>query len=294
MPLSDIDNCLFCGRALTDETRTREDVFPKWLQREYDLSELTLTLLNGSEIKYGRLTVPACGACNNVHASQLENRVKQGAASDQEVWMWLLKLQLGTMAFETSRRWVEDRRDPLSSEPIVDASTLDLGFLHGLFDTLKVDDPQYAPEPLGTIISFPRGHPDFFYSDRLYRHPASQLDNEYSASCICFHGRCWIALYDDAGNVRRGLDLKRMTAGVEKGLDPVLFLPELMYLRSRLDYMPRTMILGPSDGPAAGVMIVPPMFHVSVLDHDEKVLQMFQEALPGGVDGENYDEASYS
>jgi len=33
--LVELDKCLFCGIALTGENRTREDVFPRWLQREY-------------------------------------------------------------------------------------------------------------------------------------------------------------------------------------------------------------------------------------------------------------------
>ena len=114
----------------------------------------------------------------------------------------MLKLQLGTMAFETQIPWVQDRRDPRSVEPVMDASTLDLGFLHSLFDTLKVEQPQYEPNPLGSVFSFPTERSDFFYTDNLYRHPASRHDHSYAACCICIHGRCWIALFDDAGNMR--------------------------------------------------------------------------------------------
>lgn len=195
------------------------------------------------------------------------------------MWIWLLKLQLGTMAFETARPWVQDRRDPLSKEPIVEASTMDLGFLHSLFDTLKVDDPQYAPNPLGTVLSFPRSHRDFFYADNMFRHPASKLDHNYAASCICFHGRCWIALFDDGRNVTQTLDLDLMNEAVAEGRDPVTFYPELMYHRSRFDYMPRSLVLSPTGEPATGIIFIPPMSKVPVLDHDEGVLDIYRQNL---------------
>jgi hypothetical protein len=284
MPLVELDSCLFCGVALDDLSRTREDIFPGWLQREYEISDRQLTLLNGTYVRYRSLLVPACNVCNNVHASQLEQRVKQDCATYQDIWIWLLKLQLGTMAFETSIRWARDRRDPLSEEPIVDASVLDLGFLHSLFDTLKVEKPQYAPNPLGSVFSFATTRTDFFYADMLYRHPASAHDHNYGASCICIHGRCYMAFFDDGGNMLRNVDLDAMSGQVAEGYDPVLFFPDLMYERARFDYMPQTLVIARRGGPTEGVTFVPPISRPNLLPHDDEVRSFYREQFLREVD----------
>lgn len=292
MALAELDNCLFCGIALTDANRTREDVFPRWLQRDYGIGDMELTLINGTPIRYRNLLVPACDVCNNVHASQLEQRVKEDRATNQDIWIWLLKLQLGTMAFETSMPWVRDQRDPLSQEPVVDASAMDLGFLHSLFDTLKVERPQYVPNPLGSVFSFRTTRTDFFYTDKLYRHPESRHDHNYSASCICIHGRCHMAFFDDAGNMLRNVDLDTMTSYVDGGHDPVLFFPDLMYERARFDYMPQTLVIAPRGGPAEGVTFLPPMATVDVLPHEDKVRQLYLDNFLGELVTESPEDDS--
>jgi hypothetical protein len=281
MPLADLDNCLFCGIALIDANRTREDVFPRWLQREYGIGDMELTLINGTTVRYHSLLVPACDVCNNVHASQLEQRIKEDRATDQDIWIWLLKLQLGTMAFETTIPWVRDRRDPLSEEPIVEASSMDLGFLHSLFDTLKFERPQYEPNPLGSVFTFPTTRTEFFYTDKLYRHPASAHDHTYSASCICIHGRCYMAFFDDSGNTMRNVDPGKMSGFVDAGHDPVLFFPDLMYERARFDYMPRTLVVTPKGGLAEGVIFMPTMATVDVLPHDAEVQRAYRDSFLG-------------
>lgn len=67
--IADLDTCVFCGEDLAFAGRTMEDVFPKWLQREYGLADQNLVLINGTTARYSQLTVPACAQCNNVHGS---------------------------------------------------------------------------------------------------------------------------------------------------------------------------------------------------------------------------------
>lgn len=71
----DHDHCFLCGVELTDENRTDEHVFPKWMQREFDLWNQELNLLNGNAIRYSRLTIPCCRDCNGFWLSQVENKV---------------------------------------------------------------------------------------------------------------------------------------------------------------------------------------------------------------------------
>lgn len=270
-------SCLFCGLPLDSTNTTREHVFPQWLQREHDLAGLSLILLNGSPIRYSRLVVPACEDCNRA-AGQLEQRVREKRATSQDLWIWLLKLSIGTMYFETGLPMSRDQRRPESQLPIFDDTALDLKFLHALFDTLKRPRPQFSPSPLGSVFVFPT-HPErFHYADKMYTHSASRHNDNYLAACICALGTCVIALFDDVGNVARNVDVEQMAAWVRKGKDPVVYFPELMYQRARLDYVPRTLVIGPPDGPAAGVAFTSPMAEVLVLDHDNAVLRDYYVA----------------
>ncbi len=278
--IADLSQCLFCGIALDDENRTREDVFPKWLQREHGLADQELVLLNGTAITYGQLLVPACQDCNNVHASQLEKRIREDRASHQDMYIWLLKLQLGTMHWETSKPMSRDMRTEKSRLPILPSDAFDIGFLHALFDVLKRPDPQFVPNPLGSVLCFPTEQEEFFYADKLYRHPLADQDaDNYSASCIVIHKRCWIALFDDAGQIRNAaVDIDAMTCQVEQGKDPVLFFPELMWLRACMDWTPNTLVIGGDDGPVEGVMFLPTMGRPREFERRAEDLRLFYEA----------------
>lgn len=279
--IAELDECLFCGTALTAENRTREDVFPKWLQREYDLTNQELVLLNGTSVTYGQLTVPACGDCNNVHASQLEMRIREDCASPQDMYVWLMKLQLGTMAWETSKPMSQDCRNEESKLPILPGDALDITWLHALFDVLKRPDPRFTPNPLGSVFCFPTDQIDFYYADKLYRHPLSDAEaDNYSASCIVFHKRCWIVLFDDAGQIRHAaVDVHAMDLQVSQRVKhPVVFFPELMWLRACLDWTPKTLVVGPRNGPAEGVMFLPMMGRPREFPRREEDLSTFYES----------------
>jgi hypothetical protein len=69
------DNCFLCGSPL-GEDKTREHVFPRWLQHRHNLWGQQLTLLNRTHITYSQLTIPCCKSCNSGHLSSMENRVR--------------------------------------------------------------------------------------------------------------------------------------------------------------------------------------------------------------------------
>jgi len=69
------DVCFLCGASGQDVTL--EHVFPKWLQRRFDLWTQRIGLLNDSLIQYRQLTIPACARCNNVDLSRLESAVSR-------------------------------------------------------------------------------------------------------------------------------------------------------------------------------------------------------------------------
>lgn len=285
-PIADLESCLFCGIGLTDETRTREHVFPQWLQREYHLFDQELVLLNGSSVRYAQLLVAACEDCNNVHASQLEHRIQQDVASPQDMYIWLLKLQLSVMHWETARPASQDRRRPEAQLPIIPSDAFDIGFLRSLFDVLKRPDPQFVPDPLGSVFSFPARSDEFFYSDKLFQHPLAGSDaHNYSAGCIVVHGRCWIALFDDMGQIHdRAVDHAAMAAQIATGKDPLQFFPELMWMRACLHWLPHTLVLGPAGGSARGVAFVPPMGQPHELPRRQEDLDLFYALLGWGAD----------
>src|ERR1700704_1590776 len=100
--------CFYCGRPLRGN-RTREHVFPRWLQERFGLANQHLTLLNGTLIPYRQLTVPCCQTCNNVHLSKLEKRVQTllfdssiaAARRDlKDIYIWASKILLGILYAE--------------------------------------------------------------------------------------------------------------------------------------------------------------------------------------------------
>jgi hypothetical protein len=64
------DACFLCGS--TSGEVTQEHVFPKWLQRRFNLWTQRIGLLNDSLIQYRQLTIPCCSRCNNEDLSRLE------------------------------------------------------------------------------------------------------------------------------------------------------------------------------------------------------------------------------
>jgi hypothetical protein len=100
--------CFYCGKLLRG-SRTREHVFPLWLQKRFGLFDQHLTLLNGTLIPYRQLTVPCCSTCNNVHLSKLEKRVQtllfessieEARRNLKDIYIWANKILLGIIYAE--------------------------------------------------------------------------------------------------------------------------------------------------------------------------------------------------
>ena len=72
----DDDRCFLCGINM-GENVTREDVFPRWLQRKHNLWNKQLILANGTQIRYSQLKIPCCPKCNNEYLSKLHNQDNQ-------------------------------------------------------------------------------------------------------------------------------------------------------------------------------------------------------------------------
>ncbi|MFC6670153.1 hypothetical protein [Marinobacterium aestuariivivens] len=99
MQLFQEDCCFLCGSSSADITQ--EHIFPKWLQKKYNLWTERLTLLNRTLIQYKKLKVPCCSECNNEHLSSIENRIRQAvhagyeesvSASSLDWYLWAGKI----------------------------------------------------------------------------------------------------------------------------------------------------------------------------------------------------------
>lgn len=70
-------HCFVCGTALTQQTHSKEHVFPQWLLRRFDLYSQKINLPNNTSQTYSRYTVPCCKACNNLLSSTLETPISK-------------------------------------------------------------------------------------------------------------------------------------------------------------------------------------------------------------------------
>jgi len=267
--------CLFCGVELSASNRTKEHVFPRWLQQRYGIAKCELELLNGTAARYEQLLVPACRECNNIHAGQLEARVAEGTASSQDMWLWMLKIHLGLLYWESGKPMTQDRRKPESAQPVFPLESLGLGYFQSLFSALKGSGATFNPDPLGTILSFPDQTDEFDYADRHYQHPRVP-GAIYSAGLLAFDSRVWIALFDDGHRVAdHFIDEAVMQHIVADGRDPRRFFPELMYARSRIEWYPKVLVSRGRDGHTNQVVALPTLTPPNILPYDVADLMTF-------------------
>ncbi len=151
----DHNRCFLCGTELSEENRTDEHVFPRWVQREFDLYDLRMGLPNDSEIKYRQLTIPCCGQCNGRWLSQLEDEVatafREGpdafeALGPVTLGLWLSKIYYGLLFKDISLAL--DRSDPTSG-PLLEPQWLKAYFeLHQVLQVIRgalVLTPEQVP-----------------------------------------------------------------------------------------------------------------------------------------------------
>jgi hypothetical protein len=140
------NHCFYCGTPVKPkESRTKEHVFPQWLQDQFDLRHKQLNLPNGTAIQYTKLTVPCCVACNTVHLSKLEKRVKRYLFKEpisvarehaDDVFTWICKIFIGIIYRE--RLLPNDRRRPADGPILPDEFWNAFQMTHFLIQRLRV------------------------------------------------------------------------------------------------------------------------------------------------------------
>jgi hypothetical protein len=111
--------CFLCGTPLNRihdhaQQDTNEDVYPRWLQRRYDLADLTVSFGGGQRRKkYSEILVPACRQCNNIYLSSVEDRISRAVVSGFQsfnslpkyiLFLWCAKIYYGLMHHEVQPR----------------------------------------------------------------------------------------------------------------------------------------------------------------------------------------------
>lgn len=154
------DRCFICGEVLNSANRSDEHVFPRWLQREFNLWDQRLILLNGTEIPYRQLTIPCCRTCNNDHLNKkiekvMESAVKGGyeefiKLDESIIFKWLVKLSYGILFKELSLK--ANIRD-MSSNTIIEPGHLEeFKMLFTLLQTIRFETEFINNNPWSILV----------------------------------------------------------------------------------------------------------------------------------------------
>lgn len=129
------DSCFLCGAHST--AITQEHVFPKWLQRRYDLWNQRIGLLNDTKIQYRNLRIPCCSTCNTGALSRLEASVASAvdsgydavaALDERELYLWSAKIFYGILRNELNL--LSDRSRPAEGSIVSEVLLRSLSNLH--------------------------------------------------------------------------------------------------------------------------------------------------------------------
>src|SRR6266478_3685274 len=157
------NRCFYCGNLLRNKN-SREHVFPKWLQEEFNLWDQTIHLLNGTTIQYSKLTIPCCHSCNTVHLSKLENRVKRYLFNEPirvarqhsgDILIWAMKILLGIIYAERLLPWQRSKPSGRRIFPshMRDSLAMTHFFVQGL--DLKIEfEAEGRPRIPGSVFIF--------------------------------------------------------------------------------------------------------------------------------------------
>ena len=152
------DRCFVCGTFLNSYNSSLEHIYPKWLQRKFNLWNRNLVLLNQSQIKYRNLTVPCCKNCNSIMSKYLEKPIERAVELGYEefikldkkiVFQWLNKLSYGILFKELSLKTDQSNKD---SPTIYTKELLMLHRMQHLFLRSVIDDSDYIGKPYSLLI----------------------------------------------------------------------------------------------------------------------------------------------
>lgn len=121
------NKCIMCREDMDESEKTKEHIFPRWLQKKYKLENEKMILPNGTTMKYNQFLVSCCKDCNGGIMSEWENRIKDAVNAGYDeikkmdiniIAWWIYKLYYSKLVKENQLR--NDIRNPLSKKIIDD------------------------------------------------------------------------------------------------------------------------------------------------------------------------------
>lgn len=152
------DRCFLCGELLTDNNRSKEHLYPKWLQNKFNLWNDSLILLNRTSIKYKDLTIPCCKRCNEIMSNKIEKPIQQLVdggydtfvdCNKEIVFQWLTKISYGILFKELSLKF--DRSNP-DSEPIFDPNDMKERKMQYMFLKSIINETTFHNKPYSIFV----------------------------------------------------------------------------------------------------------------------------------------------
>src|SRR3989344_3114045 len=141
--------CAFCDNVAD----SKEHVIPQWLQQHYQLKDQRLGLWNGTSIMYSQAIIPACKYCNSERFGRLENKVRQATATEQEYYLWALKIRYG-LAIRDSTLLL-DRKNPKHGYVLPkELQNYGVAFIKHAFKALDNPEFTFDPSPFGSVFLF--------------------------------------------------------------------------------------------------------------------------------------------
>lgn len=152
------DCCFLCGTKLNEENRTEEHVYPKWLQRRFNLFDKTLVLLNETSIQYKDLKIQCCKRCNNILGERIEKPIERAVNGGYDdfkdidrtiLFQWLNKISYGTLYKEMSLKFDRKSKD---GETILTSEELRELRMRYIFLKGTISDAKYISRPYSILI----------------------------------------------------------------------------------------------------------------------------------------------
>lgn len=182
--------CVMCREELTDETKTVEHIYPKWLQTQFDLWNKKLNFPNGSSMRYRQITVPCCNVCNGGIMSEWEKQIGNAIANgydnfiniDEKIiaW-WIYKLYYTKLVKELSLKM--DLKNPNSEMMFTNELLSKYNPIYYYMCELLKGTKFLDPKPYELYIYRTTADNGFDYIDDILRHVVYIKMNDVIVVC---------------------------------------------------------------------------------------------------------------
>jgi len=96
--------CFLCGKKIKESEKSGEHVFPKWLQKKFDLYNKEISFIRGKKYNYRNFKVDCCYKCNHDKLNPIETKIRRALnkgyeeflkVDERDLFLWLNKIFYG-------------------------------------------------------------------------------------------------------------------------------------------------------------------------------------------------------